>query len=241
MGACRVAVNVASLIADSGAITGRVRTRSQCETRKKKKRRKKKEKEEIGAEAGSHATIKEEERESSFRLFWFFCYNQCRDYRRVIKHGRTEIVLCFPQRRNERERRGLKMWENLLFRLVGGTPDDFVDKVMWYGWPNVFTRQMNAARLVSRDLRVVRAQTRHIADFSGTCARYIRFVDSTSSRAIAFFRDSCLASVYSIVRADRIFQCNSAWKCRERFVEMANPSSISINVIDRNIAITLGK
>lgn len=61
MGACRVAVNVASLIADSGAITGRVRTRSQCET-KKKKRRKKKEKEEIGAEAGSHATIKEEER-----------------------------------------------------------------------------------------------------------------------------------------------------------------------------------
>lgn len=109
MGACRVAVNVASLIADSGAITGRVRTRSQCETRKKKKRRKKKEKEEIGAEAGSHATIKEEERESSFRLFWFFCYNQCRDYRRVIKHGRTEIVLCFPQTRNERARRGLKM------------------------------------------------------------------------------------------------------------------------------------
>ena len=30
--------------------------------REKKKRRKKKEKEEIGAEAGSHATIKEEER-----------------------------------------------------------------------------------------------------------------------------------------------------------------------------------
>lgn len=120
-----------------------------------------------------HTLRSRRKRESSFRLFWFFCYNQCRDYRRVIKHGRTEIVLCFPQRRNERARRGLKMWENLLFRLVGGTPDDFVDKVMWYGWPNVFTRQMNAARLVSRDLRVVRAQTRHIRGFQrNVCTLY---------------------------------------------------------------------
>lgn len=91
VGACRVAVNVASLIADSGAITGRVRTRSQCETRKKKKK-----KEEIGAEAG-YTPIKEEE--SLLLLVLVFCSISV-----VIiaacKHGRTEIVLC-PQRKNE--------------------------------------------------------------------------------------------------------------------------------------------
>ncbi|KOX76775.1 hypothetical protein WN51_11199 [Melipona quadrifasciata] len=46
----------------------------------------------------------------------------------VCNHARTsEIVLCDPSRENESAPRAENV-RNLLFRLVGGTPDDFVDK-----------------------------------------------------------------------------------------------------------------
>lgn len=86
---------------------------------------------------------------------------------------------------------------------------------------------MNAARLVSRDLRVVRAQTRHIADLSeNVCTLITRFVDSTSSRAIAFFRDSRFSIDFdNIVPANRIFPSqfrrdSSKWPihCRHRLI-----------------------
>lgn len=144
MGWCRVAVNNVGwpIVADSGAITGRVRTRREA-----------REEEEAGEEEEkkSDQPVAREGPEGPRRLrplvpSQFFYRSEVSSVIVTACEPRSRglRVLC-PEPGNENESESAPRAENvkeLLLQLVGGTPCVLVDKVMRSRPHSLFTRQM---------------------------------------------------------------------------------------------------
>ena len=164
-------------------------------------------------------------------LYWFFLVSAV--IVAVCNHARTsEIVHCDPSRENESAPRAENV-RNLLFRLVGGTPDDFVDKVMRYRRPTVFyAPNERGTALCPRDLRSLYARKRD------TSRRFvfatINLHDSCDFRtpllaqlANFSFATPCLVSMRPCTRAALSVDSSIRWP---------TPLSASINVmVDRGV------